>query len=336
MRADRLLRLIALLQRHRRVTAARLAAELEVSERTVLRDMEALSAAGVPVYTERGRGGGCVLLEDFTTRAAGLTPTEAQALFAWQARESVAELGLADSLASALAKIAASAPSAAVERAEALGAVVHSDRRRWFSPSDDVPWLPALREATTQGRRVRATYMSATAADPSTRTLHPVGLVDHSGRWYLVAEHRRQVRSYRVSRFSSVAVLEASVDLVDRRPVAAIWTDLRGGFEQDRSETAVVVTARRASAPLLRRLLRMGLAPGTDIDVTDTDPDGTETWRLRTTTPDVLAAMAVLYAPDLTVLEPVELRVRLRDQARRALEHYGSSGSRSTMPRPHP
>ncbi|GAA1511485.1 WYL domain-containing protein [Nocardioides humi] len=323
MRADRLLRLLALLQRHRRLTAARLAAELEVSERTVLRDMEALSAAGVPVYTEQGRGGGCVLLEDFTTRAAGLTPVEAQALFAWSARESVAELGLSGPLASGLAKIAASAPTTAVERAEAMGTVVHSDRRRWFSPADDVPLLPVLREATTQRRRLRARYTSAGAAAPATRTLHPIGLVDHSGRWYLVAEHRRQVRTYRVSRFAAATVLPTPVDLADPRPVAEIWADLRGGFEQESAQVTAVVTARRAAAPLLRRLLRMGLAPGTDIEVVgDPAPDGTETWRLRTTKPDVLTAMAVVYTPDLTLLEPVALREGLRRQAERALAHY--------------
>src|SRR5665811_565343 len=133
MRADRLLRLLMLLQRHRRVTAAWLADELEVSERTVLRDMEALSAAGVPVYTERGRHGGCVLLDDFTTEATGITPAEAQALFAWSSRDTVADLGLGPALTSALIKIAATAPSGALADAEALGTIVHSDRRRWYA-----------------------------------------------------------------------------------------------------------------------------------------------------------------------------------------------------------
>jgi predicted DNA-binding transcriptional regulator YafY len=149
MRADRLLRLLMLLQRHRRVTAAWLADELEVSERTVLRDMEALSAAGVPVYTERGRHGGCVLLDDFTTEATGITPAEAQALFAWSSRDTVADLGLGPALTSALTKIAATAPSGALADAEALGTIVHSDRRRWYAATENVPWLPTLREATS-------------------------------------------------------------------------------------------------------------------------------------------------------------------------------------------
>lgn len=130
MRADRLLRLLLVLQRHRRVTAAWLADELEVSERTVLRDMEALSAAGVPVYTERGRGGGCVLMEGFTTDATGLTAAEAQALFAWAGRESTAELGLHHDLAGALAKVAATAPRRHAARSRAP-----SRWGRWSSPT---------------------------------------------------------------------------------------------------------------------------------------------------------------------------------------------------------
>ena len=164
MRADRLLRLIVLLQRHGRATAGWLAEQLEVSERTILRDMEALSAAGVPVYTERGPQGGCVLLEGFTTDASGLTTSEAQALFAWTSRESVADLGLGPQLSGALAKVAASASSSVVEHAEALGAVLLSDRRRWFADAEQVPVLPVLREAAQAGRRLRLRYRSAGAA----------------------------------------------------------------------------------------------------------------------------------------------------------------------------
>ena len=108
MRADRLLRMLMLLQRHRHLRAAQLATELEVSERTVLRDMEALAAAGVPVWTERGPHGGCHLMDGWSTRATGLTSAETQALFAWSARESNEQLGLGGPLASALAKPAIS------------------------------------------------------------------------------------------------------------------------------------------------------------------------------------------------------------------------------------
>lgn len=335
MRADRLLRLVMLLQRHGRATAPWLAGELEVSTRTVLRDMDALSAAGVPVYTERGRGGGCVLLEGFTTEASGLTPPEAQALFAWASRETVAQLGLGAELSSALAKIAATAPSQAVERAEALGDVVLADRRRWFAAVDEVPWLPVLREAATSRRRVRLTYASAGSTQPSARTVHPVGLVDHSGRWYLVAEHRRQPRTYRVSRVRNVTVLDEVVHLTDPRPLPQLWADLRKAFEEQLVPTDVVIEVAPQAAGTVRRLLGMQLTPDTRIDVTPgPTAQAWETWRLSLTRPEVLAAVAVLLARDMVVREPISIVAEIRAGAQRALDTYPDApGPRADAPR---
>ncbi|MDN5796484.1 MAG: WYL domain-containing protein [Intrasporangium sp.] len=328
MRADRLLRLLMLLQRYRRATAGWLAAELEVSERTVLRDIGALSVAGVPVYTERGRGGGCVLLDDFTTRASGLTPAEAQALFAWASRETVADLGLGADLASALAKIAATAPSVALEQAEAMGGVVIADRRRWFAATEDVPWLPTLREAASQGRRVRVRYTSAEAAAPSSRTLDPIGVVDNSGRWYLVAEHRRRVRTYRVSRVSGVTILDQPATLVDGRPLAQIWAERRRGLEDGFAPLEVTVSVDPADARRIRRLLSMQLAPGTAIvDAPaaahrDESACGRLVWRLSVRQPPVIVAMAVMAAPQMIVLSPTAIHAEIHAGAKRALEYY--------------
>jgi predicted DNA-binding transcriptional regulator YafY len=321
MRADRLLRLLMLLQRHRRVTAAWLADELEVSERTVLRDMEALSAAGVPVYTERGRHGGCVLLDSFTTEATGITPSEAQALFAWSSRDSVADLGLGGALTSALAKIAATAPSGALADAEALGTIVHADRRRWFSGSEDVPWLPRLREATTAKRKVAISYMAAGADSPSDRTVDPIGLVDNSGRWYLVADRDGELRTYRVSRISKVTVLDETASPADTRPLAEIWSDLRGSLEGRHEYLEVVVRVAIARQDDLRRLLRMQLAPGTGIETVEAT-DEHLVWRLAVRQAPVIAAVSVMSAPDLMVLEPEWLRDEVRAAALRTLDHY--------------
>ncbi|KNX36504.1 helix-turn-helix transcriptional regulator [Luteipulveratus halotolerans] len=322
MRADRLLRLLMLLQRHGRATAPWLAQELEVSTRTVLRDMDALSAAGVPVYTEQGRGGGCVLLEGFTTQASGLTPTEAQALFSWAARETAGDLGLGADLTSALAKIAATAPAQAVQQAEAFGDVVLADRRRWFAAVDDVAWLPALREAATAGRRVRISYASAESTSPSVRTVHPVGIVDHSGRWYLVAEHRRQQRTYRVSRVQDVQVLAEPVDLADPRPLSEVWDDLRRRFEGGAAPTRVTVSVDPDAEGELWRLLSMQLAPGSQIEVRNGGGDRA-VWSLQARLPSVVASTAVLKAREMTLLEPQWLRDEVAAGAERALATYG-------------
>lgn len=321
MRADRLLRLLMLLQRHRRVTAAWLADELEVSERTVLRDMEALSAAGVPVYTERGRHGGCVLLDDFTTEATGITPAEAQALFAWSSRDAVADLGLGGALTSALTKIAATAPSRALADAEALGTIVHSDRRRWYAATEDVPWLPTLREATSAKRRLTISYASAGADGAADRTIDPIGLVDSAGRWYLVAERDQELRTYRVSRIHAVTILDESATPSDTRPLADIWTELRSGLEQRDEPLEVVVSVAREKQEPVRKMLGMQLAPGTTIGIEEAG-EHRVLWRLAVRLPQVVAAIAVYQAPDLLLVEPAWLKDEVRAAALRALDHY--------------
>jgi predicted DNA-binding transcriptional regulator YafY len=310
-----------LLQRHRRVTAAWLADELEVSERTVLRDMEALSAAGVPVYTERGRHGGCVLLDDFTTEATGITPAEAQALYAWSSRDAVADLGLGQALTSALAKIAATAPSGALADAEALGTIVLSDRRRWYAATEDVPWLPTLREATSAKRRVTISYAPAGVDRATDRTVDPIGLVDSSGHWYLVAERDGELRTYRVSRVQGVTVLDQPSKASDTRPLAEIWAQLRTGLEQRDAPLEVVVSVARDRQEAVRRLLGMQLAPGSTVTVEHVD-EARVRWRLAVRLPQVVASMAVSQAPDLLVLEPAWLRDEVRAAALRTLEHY--------------
>jgi predicted DNA-binding transcriptional regulator YafY len=325
MRADRLLHLLMLLQRHRRATAAWLAEQLEVSERTVLRDMDALSAAGVPVFTEQGRGGGCVLMDGFTTTATGLTPPETQALFAWTSREAANQLGLGGALTSALAKVAATAPSLALQHAESLGDVVLADRRTWFAAAETVPLLPVLREAVTARRRVRMTYTSSGAAAPGMRTVDPIGIVDHSGRWYLVAEHRGRLRSYRVSRIGGLTVLDSPSRPVDTRPLALIWEELRSGLSRALTPVEVTLLVRPERAAVLRRLLNMQLAAGSAIEV-EPGSDGSEIWRVTVRLPEVMTAVAVLHAPHLTVLEPGWMGVEIRAAARRALEHYPEPG----------
>lgn len=328
MRADRLLRLLTLLQRHRRAKAAWLAEQLDVSERTVFRDMEALSSAGVPVYTERGRAGGCVLLDGFTTEASGLTVGEAQALFTWVARETATEIGLGVELSGALAKIAASAPSAVVTSAEAMREVVVADRRSWFGARENVEALPDLRRALERGRRVKLTYRSAESATARSRTIDPIGLVDNAGRWYLVAEHRGRPHTYRVSRVASVETLAALSRVRTSGTVQEIWDGLRSSLEGAQEPTEIVVAVAPQHAGRMRRMLSMQVAPGTTIEE-EPSPDGQVRWRLAVRQADVVCGMAVASAPELTVLEPADLRRAVLLAARRAAAHYAEPGESS-------
>jgi len=324
MRADRLLRLLALLQRHRHLRATELAERLEVSERTVLRDMAALSAAGVPVWTEQGRTGGCHLMEGWTTDATGLTTDEAQALFSWASGVSAADLGLGADLTGALAKVAASVPEDAVSRGEALGAVVLADRRRWFTEAEAVPSLPVLRRAALDGVRVRLAYRSP---DPrsrgddgrtSVRTVDPYGLVDQSGRWYLVAAHRGQLRSYRVSRIAEVSLLSEPARRADSRPLPEIWAELRGNFEVQAPqpttlEVRVDPSVDRSFWVIVRNQL-----------VTDTEPVAMthHTWQLTIRAGRAALALVLAWAPWVELVGPPALLSELHDQLRQLQKTY--------------
>jgi predicted DNA-binding transcriptional regulator YafY len=317
VRADRLLRLIVLLQRHGRLPAARLADLLEVSERTVLRDMEALSAAGVPVYTERGRHGGCVLLDGFTTDASGLTASEAQALFAWSGRERIEELGLRADLTGALAKIAASADAGVVADAEAMSRVLVSDRRRWFAEAERTPALPRLREAVTEGRRVRIRYDARGRPVPQWRTVDPWGLVDQSGRWYLVAAHRGRPRTFRVSRILELEVTRDRVRTALQRPLSEVWAELRQAFEATAPDPVTIEVSVAAAIEQSFLDIARGQVLGPVAAV------GPHTWRMTVRARRSAVALMSAWAPDVRLLAPDDLMadVRRAGEAVRAL--YG-------------
>lgn len=325
MRADRLLRLLHLLQRHGTLPAARLAELLEVSERTVLRDMDALSAAGVPVLAQRGRGGGCGLVEGYRTDVSGLTTGEAQALFLWGSRETTSELGLGSELGNALAKLAATVPSAAMADADALASVLVVDRRRWFAAVEEVPVLPLLREAAASGRRVRLRYAS-TGGEPTTRTVDPYGLVENAGRWYLLAAHRGQRRTYRVSRIVDATALDEPARRPPDLDLAREWQESRRALEV--GEAVVLdVAVDVAALDTFRRLSSFQTVAGTRPQDLPPDPDGTGDGRvrLRLTMRARRQAVGLLLTlgGSVELLAPADLRDELVATARDALARHG-------------
>lgn len=186
MRADRLVSLALLLQARGQMSARALAAELEVSVRTIYRDLAALSAAGVPVVAEPGPGGGCRLLEGYRFPLRGLSQDEAEALLVLGVPTALAELGLGDALSAAHRKIS-------VTTAPGSGgpALVHLDMPRWFHGKEEVPHLRTLAEALRQQRRVRIGYQRGGSGAETTRVVDPFGLVNKAGVWYLVATRAR-------------------------------------------------------------------------------------------------------------------------------------------------
>jgi len=334
VRADRLLQLLFLLRRHGRLPARRLAELLEVSERTVLRDMEALSAAGVPVYCEQGRGGGCVLMEGYETDLSGLTSEEAQALFSWTTQGAAADLGLGAQLGTALTKLAATVPQPALERADALAAVVVVDRRRWFAAAEEVPLLPRLREAAMAGRRVRLGYASRGDESPGTRTVDPYGLVENAGRWYLLAAHRGVVKSFRVARIRSAEVLAEPARVPDDLDLAAEWRRVRAAFESGHEGVVVTVAVSPQAMQRFRLVASSQTATGTSLETVPpsppSDPDAWPLLRLTVRARESAVALVLGFGGEVRLLAPVELLAAVRSRALAALRlHEEADGGPS-------
>src|SRR4051794_37710946 len=239
MRASRLVALLLLLQARGHLTAAELARELEVSERTVHRDVEALSASGVPVYAERGPHGGIRLVDGYRTRLTGLTGDEAEALFAAGMPGPAAELGLGGELAAARLKLLAALPSELQERATRAQRLFHLDARGWFRAEDSVPHLPELASAVWRGCRVRIRYREGNRVVQ--RTIDPLGLVLKAGAWYLVAHRVAGMRVYRVSRVASVRPLEETCERPEGFELSAYWHEWSRAFEESRPDRKSVV-----------------------------------------------------------------------------------------------
>ena len=329
MRADRLLQIMALLRRHGRLPARRLAELLEVSERTILRDMEALSAAGVPVYTDRGRGGGCSLLPGYRTEVSGLSPAEAQALFAWTSGSGAAELGLSGELSSALTKLSATVPAPALEQAEALASVVVVDKRRWFAAADEGPLLPVLRDAATRRRRLALTYAAAGTENrgtPTVRVVDPYGLVENAGRWYLLAGRDGDQRTYRVSRIVSAEVLVEAAQIAEGFDLAAAWQAQRDAFEQFSETCTITVALDPAIVDVFSTHARFQLAAGTGI-VAEGEHEGRAVLTLTFRAWRAAVAIVLAYGEQAKLLAPTYLRARVLDLARGSVAAHEPDGS---------
>ncbi len=200
MRAERLVTIALLLQANRRLTAPELARRLEVSERTIRRDLDVLLLSGLPLYSERGRGGGWALLDGPAINLSMLTAEEAQALFLVTGPELLAGLGLEEGVTSAVRKLLAAIPANSREQADRTRQAIHIDPTRWGRPAQPAPAaLAPLRAAVIAGVQVDLTY-APPAAEATVLRVHPYGLVSKSGTWYLMAGAGTELRTFRVSR----------------------------------------------------------------------------------------------------------------------------------------
>jgi len=222
MRADRLLSLLMLLQARGRMTARELAMELEVSERTIYRDIEALSIAGVPVYGESGPEGGYALLDSYRTNLTGLTEGEVRALFMLSIPAPLAELGVSQELKAALLKLSAALPKARRRDEEWMRQRFHLDDTWWQHSEEPVPYLKTLQQAVWEDRKLYLRYRPPFAVEIE-RLVNPYGLVAKAGVWYLVYARNERVRAQRVSELIEVRITSKSFERPENFNLGAFW-----------------------------------------------------------------------------------------------------------------
>ncbi len=259
MRADRLLSLMLLLQTRGRMTARELAEKLEVSERTIYRDFDALGAAGIPVYGDHGPGGGYALLDSYRTNLTGLTEDEVRTLFmSGAAQKPLADLGLTQASEIAQLKLSASLPTSQLRDAEHMRQRIYFDSGSWFQPQESVPHLQTLQEAIWHDRQVYIAYQRGDGSYGE-RLINPYGLVAKATVWYLVASIGDDMRVYRVSRINAVAICEACFTRETHFDLAAYWSDWCAEFEANRPQYPVKLRITPEIAVLLPLLWGEGI-----------------------------------------------------------------------------
>jgi predicted DNA-binding transcriptional regulator YafY len=223
MLASRLLSILMLLQTRGRMSASELARAFEVSVRTIHRDIDELSAAGIPVYADRGRNGGFQLLDGYRTKLTGLTRPEAEVLFLSGLPGPAAQLGLSDLLSAARLKLLAALPPTMQPDAERIAARFHLDPVGWFRGHDPLPSLRTVAEAVWSERHLKLRYPMAGRPEARARKLGPLGLVLKGGAWYLVAQSSKGIATYRVANIVDAEITDEPFARPKKFDLAAHW-----------------------------------------------------------------------------------------------------------------
>ncbi|MGC9992059.1 MAG: YafY family protein [Candidatus Cybelea sp.] len=313
MKADRLVALLLLLQSRRQCSARVLADHLEVSERTIYRDVDALGAAGVPVYAERGATGGIVLSEGYRRALTFFSEDEVRALFASGASP-LADLGLERGLTRALEKLRGGLAAVHQRAADKSRSRIHLDQRRWNQPEPPLELLTTLRRAVWDDRCLRIRYEDRNRK-PSTRSVEPLGLVCKAGVWYLIARSDGELRSFRIDRVRSAQEVAEHFQRPEDFDLERYWADSSARFaEASRSADCIVTFCMPNDA--LERVTYYWPAEVLSQDAGEA--------RVRVTFPgsEVALFQALAWADVATLVEPVALRDEIVARARRAVERY--------------
>lgn len=320
MRADRLVAALLILQARERITAAQLADELEISQRTARRDLEALAMAGVPVYSQPGRGGGWSLVGGARTDLSGLTAAEARTLFLVAGPSASAT----PQVKSALRKLVRALPEPFRAEAEAAASATVLDPATWDRVSLPPPaHLDALQRAVVDGVQVRLRYAGRDRPE-SERIVHPLGLVAKASVWYLIAGTDAGLRTFRISRVRSVAVTDEPVTRPDNFDLAETWRSIVDTIDERRLRLTAFGLADTEMIPWLRS------AFGTRVSVGDATHDGRVEVEIRSLSAHSLTAELAGFGGRVEILQPPDARAELARLGAELAGLYGSppAGSR--------
>jgi predicted DNA-binding transcriptional regulator YafY len=313
------------------MTAAALARELEVSVRSIHRDVDALSEAGVPIYAERGPHGGIRLVDGYRTRLTGMTPDEAEALFLSGLPGPAAELGLGTVVTAARLKVLAALPPELRTRASRLVERFHLDAAGWFQAGEQTPHLATVADAVWETTAVEIVYGSGDRL--VTRIVEPLGLVLKAGVWYVVAATDGQIRTYRISRVRSARPLEQRFTRPEPFDLAAYWAESSAAYEREAPRIEVTIRIRPERMTWLPEAIG-ARAAGEAVRLDVPDPDGWTHLKVRLDWPDEAAHALLRLGSGAEVLEPAHIRERLVTTAQRIVERYATDPPPDERQRP--
>ncbi|MFI7615281.1 helix-turn-helix transcriptional regulator [Nonomuraea terrae] len=322
MRASRLVSILLLLQTRGRMTARDLAERLEVSVRTIYRDVESLHTAGIPLYGDAGPKGGYQLLDGYRTRLTGLTTEEAESLFLAGLPGPAAELGLGAVVTAAQLKLMAALPVELRDRAGRIRERFHLDAPAWYRDQDPLTFLPAVADAVWNERRIQVRYRRWKAPQEVERRLEPYGLVVKAGQWYVVARTDGDVRTYRVSQILGLHRLPETFVRPDGFDLAEYWRGYLAEFEARLRWGEAVVRLSPRGLERLPDLMTPGVVTAARASAQPPDEDG---WT-RVTVPiesiEHATGEFLRLGTDAEVLSPAALRDRLAETAYELAERY--------------
>lgn len=319
MRASRLLSILIMLQLRRRLTAADLAAEFEVSERTIYRDIDALSAAGVPVYGDRGPGGGFQLLDGYQTRLTGLSAGEAEAAMMIGLPGPAAELGLGAATNAARNKLITALPGGGAALADRMATRFHLDPVDWYRGGEALPHLAAIGRAVLDQRRISMRYESWQGV----RDWHvdPLGLVLKAGIWYLAAEGAGKVRIFRISNILTPRVGDAGFERPAGFHLAQWWQAEQSRFEAELFATSATVRASPDGCKRLAAQSPRGVAAVAGAE--EPDADGWRRMMMMVEDADHGARDMLALGAEVEVVAPASFRERIAALAREIVARHG-------------